>query len=122
MPDFGLRSPVVTGCLYLLFLQQVAYLHEELLFVRRLWSRCRRSCLLLFLRQSVDTLYEEEYTESDDQEIECRLEEIAVVDGGGLHLLHPRDVDGGERDLQVGELDAADEPSDRRHEDVVDDR
>lgn len=76
--------------------------------------------LLLLACEHVDRLDQEKNTESDDDKVDERLDEVAIVDGGGLHLLHTGDDHPGQGDLQIREVHTTDQPSDRRHDDVVD--
>ena len=93
-------------------------LGEQLLLI----ARCRwcSGLLLLLAREHVDGLDQEKNAESDDDKVDERLDEVAIVDRGGLHLLHTGDDHAGQCDFQVGEVHAADQPSDRWHDDVVD--
>lgn len=108
--------------LLLQFLDGITYFCEQNLFLG--W--CRRSggslgfFLLLLLCQLVDTLHEHEDAEGNDGEVDDGLDESTVVDGGSSQFLtcdfHCRKLK-----FQVGEVDTADKPSDRRHDDVIDD-
>ena len=58
----------------------------------------------------------EEDDKGDDEEVNGGLEEVAVVDGGGLDAF---DV-GGDGELEVGKIVTADDHGDDWHDDVVD--
>lgn len=103
--------------LFLLF-QQVTDFGEQHFLLRRS-GRCCGSFSLLFLGQLVDGLDKQEYAEGDDDEVDKRLNEAAIVDGGGLHLDTVGNLLGGQRDFQVGEVHSADKPADGGHDDVV---
>ena len=113
-------------CGLLLVFQQVADFCQQFFFVRRLWSGggCGSGFLLLFCFglacQAVDALYEQEHAEGYNNKVEEGLDEAAVVYGGGSQLLNAH-VYGGQRELQVREVDTSDKPSYWRHDDVVDD-
>ena len=67
----------------------------------------------------VDALHQEKDTEGDDEKVNQRLNKIAIVDGGRLHLNASGYLLGWKRDLEVGEVDTADEPANWWHDDVV---
>ena len=122
-----LVSPPIMGfdrrayALFCLVLQQVANLSEKLLLIAWFWClRCLWLLRFLFLLGNlIDYLDEHEDTERYNQEVKASLKEVSIVDGSSLKFL-ARYVDGREGNLQVGEIDTADKPTDRRHDDIID--
>lgn len=74
--------------------------------------------LFLLLGNLVHHLDEHEDTEGNDEEVETGLEEVTVVDGSRLQFLTSY-IDGREGEFEVGEIHAANQPSYRRHDDVI---
>jgi len=91
--------------------------------VIRLRSRCSRGWDLFFLLplQLSQSLDGKEYTECDDQEVDSLLNKIAIVEGHGrLHHLRAVHHSLVQDDFKICEIKAADEHTDARHDDVVD--
>ena len=104
----------------LFLFQFVANFSEQLLGRRRFG----RSLLLglRFAQNLVDSLNHQENTEGYDQEVDERLDEVAVVDCGRLHLYAFGNLFGREGDFKVGKVHTSNEPSYWRHDDIVDKR
>src|SRR6185312_17143195 len=102
--------------------QRVTDFTQELDFFWR-GRRCRRLRLPL---QFVDLANEHEKHERHDDEVQQRVDEKAVVQrdsAGFLRGLQRRTtVIALEREEEVGKIDAAEEQSDRRHQDILDQR
>src|SRR5215467_4822688 len=91
---------------------------------RAVLHRRRRSRRRL-REEAIDLLDQEEDGERDDDEIDHRVQEHAVVQrgrSGGLRGSERRERLPGQADEEVLEVHAAEEPPDRRHDDVVDER
>ena len=76
-------------------------------------------------KQAIDLLDDDEHGERDDQKVDHGVDEEPVVEGRRARGLGGRER--GERlaaqiDEQVGEVDAAEQETDRGHDDVVDER
>lgn len=83
--------------------------------------RGRRRRLLLPL-QAVDRPDQKEDREGHDDEVDHRVDEDADVERGRTGLLgrsQVRIVAAGQGDEEIGEVDAAQQDADRRHDDVV---
>src|SRR5215470_15881419 len=91
---------------------------------RAVLHRRRRSRRRL-REEAIDLLDQEEDGERDDDEIDHRVQEHAVVQrgrSGGLRGSERRERLPGQADEEVLEVHATEEPPDRRHDDVVDER
>src|SRR5450631_898305 len=97
------------------FCEQVANFLEKHFRLRRRRRRRRNGRRRLF--EPVDALDGDEQDQCDDDEIENSLEESPVLD---QHVLADRIF--AESDGQVREIESADEFTERRHEDVADQR
>src|SRR5258707_11135415 len=99
-------------------LQEIADLRQQYL-LGRWWRRWRRFFLAM---ESIDLLHNDENRKSDNEESDQGVEEEAVVHGHRPRRF--RRIDGGkvstlERQKEIGEIDASNEQSQRRHDDVV---
>ena len=102
-----------------LVFQEVTDFCEQFLFGTGLWSGLGSGRLFLLAADCGDELHEEEHTEGDDDKIDDVLDECTVGDGCRLGAFSSQRVEG-QGIGEVLEIDPSDNPSDGRHEDVVD--
>lgn len=103
---------------FFLLLQQVADFREQLHFLAGLRRFCGSRHLLFLAMELRDEADEDEDGEGDDDEIKRGLQEVAIVEQhGGLFLSihHLRFL---ERDGEVGEVHAATDDANQRHDEV----
>ena len=104
--------------LFVLLLELVQYAVEQDDFLGGLGLFLGFLFDFLFLLEAElgDALDEQEHDQRCEQEVHDSLNEASVADGDVAHSLYR----GGDDDLEIGEVDAAENTADDRHKDVID--